>query len=42
VVYARREFVDALKFPVLTTWQLFRWWADEDLDAIVRAVLPIP
>lgn len=41
-VYARREFVDALKFPVLTTWQLFRWWADEDLDAIVRAVLVLP
>lgn len=39
-VYTRAEFVDSLPFPVLATWQLFRWWAEGDQAAILAAVLP--
>lgn len=40
-VYRRPEFVQSLKFPVLPTWRLFRWWAENDCAAIVAAVLPV-
>lgn len=39
-VYTRSEFVESLTYPVLSTWQLFRWWAEDDLSAIVAAILP--
>jgi hypothetical protein len=39
-VYRRPEFVQSLKFPVLPTWRLFRWWAENDYAAIVAAVFP--
>lgn len=39
-VYARSEFVESLTYPVLSTWQLFRWWAEGDFAAVVTAVFP--
>lgn len=38
-VYQRKEFVDALTFPVLTTGQLFDWWRAQDWSAVRIAVL---
>lgn len=41
-VYQRKEFVDALTFPVLTTGQLFDWWRAQDWSAVRTAVLGRP
>ncbi|MGW2515166.1 hypothetical protein ACWC0A_38565 [Streptomyces scopuliridis] len=41
-VYQRKEFVDALNFPVLTTGQLFNWWRAQDWSAVRTAVLGHP
>ena len=39
-VYTRPEFVATLTFPVLSSWQLFRWWAEDDHASIVAALFP--
>jgi hypothetical protein len=36
--YSRREFFDALTFPILTTRQLFDWWRADDHEAVRVAV----
>ncbi|MGW1617685.1 hypothetical protein [Streptomyces sp. NPDC002172] len=41
-VYQRKEFVDALTFPVLATSQLFEWWRTQDWPAVQAAVLGQP
>ncbi|MEU7646892.1 hypothetical protein [Streptomyces huasconensis] len=41
-VYQRREFIDALTFPVLATGQLFNWWRTQDWLAVRTAVLGTP
>ncbi|QCX74662.1 hypothetical protein C9F11_04795 [Streptomyces sp. YIM 121038] len=41
-VYQRREFVDALTFPVLATGQLFNWWRTQNWLAVRTAVLGNP
>jgi hypothetical protein len=41
-VYQRKEFVDALTFPVFTTGQLFGWWRAQDWSAVRTAVLGHP
>jgi hypothetical protein len=44
-VYARREFVETLPVPVVSSLQLFRWWRVQDWAAIRTAVLgadPMP
>ncbi|SCF66228.1 hypothetical protein [Streptomyces sp. Ncost-T10-10d] len=41
-VYQRKEFVDTLNFPVLTTGQLFDWWRAQDWSAVRTAVLGRP
>jgi hypothetical protein len=38
-VYARPEFVSSLKALVLSSWQLFTWWATDDWEAIRSSVL---
>lgn len=38
-VYSRAEFVAALRVPVLSTWQLYQWWASGELDSIRKAVI---
>ncbi|WP_155357132.1 hypothetical protein [Acrocarpospora macrocephala] len=38
-VYERREFVDSLKVVVLSSRDLFTWWAAGDWPAIRKAVL---
>ncbi|WP_245608091.1 hypothetical protein [Streptomyces hokutonensis] len=40
--YQRKEFVDALIFPVLATNQLFEWWRAQDWPAVQAAVLGHP
>ncbi|GAA3667063.1 hypothetical protein GCM10022237_28800 [Nocardioides ginsengisoli] len=39
-VFTRPEFVATLTFPVLPSWRLFRWWAEEDHASIVDALFP--
>ncbi|MFJ5901263.1 hypothetical protein ACIQFZ_39080 [Streptomyces sp. NPDC093064] len=41
-VYQRKEFVDALAFPMLTTSQIFDWWRAEGWSAVRTAVLGRP
>ncbi|MFI1488056.1 hypothetical protein [Streptomyces sp. NPDC020747] len=41
-VYQRKEFVDALTFPVLATGQLFDWWRNKDWPTVRAAVLGHP
>jgi hypothetical protein len=41
-VYQRKEFVDALTFPVLTSGQLFDWWRAQDWSVLQTAVLGRP
>jgi hypothetical protein len=44
-VYTRREFVETLPVPVVSSLQLFRWWRVQDWAAIRTAVLgadPMP
>lgn len=38
-VYQRKEFVEALTLPVLSTGQLFDWWRAQDWSAVRTAVL---
>jgi hypothetical protein len=38
-VYARREFVETLQVPVVSSLHLFRWWRARDWAAIRTAIL---
>ncbi|WP_328755767.1 hypothetical protein [Streptomyces sp. NBC_00271] len=40
--YQRKEFVDALNSPVLTTGQLFDWWRAQDWSAVRTSALGRP
>jgi hypothetical protein len=37
-VYTRPEFVKALTFPVISSWRLFQWWAEDDHASIISAL----